>query len=409
MNTLPISGIHSLCIHEQPKHLPRTIIDNKSEHQASSPSTARLLSPSTATNVAHMPEFLNPGVYVQEISTGLSPIEGVATSNTGFVGIGQVTKPPALITSLQDFERSVANPSSNFFQAVRGFFLNGGQRGYVAGISAKGPLQSGLDALAATKISLLVCPDEKQFPGAAAVLTSYCAQRKDCFCILQAPQASLNHPPADLVQSDFAAYYAPWIKIEWTAGPVDIPPGGHIAGIYARTDSQRGVQATPAKAMLTGPIDVSQVIDPLAVDRLTAQGINVIVKIPGTGILSQTAVTTSTHTEWKYVNVRRLMIFLEQSLIQGLQWTVFEPNTPALWARARLVVEEFLRTLWVKKMFAGNSPQEAFFVRCDRNTMTQNDIDSGRLVIIVGIAPTKPAQFVLIEISSVKGKPPKKP
>ncbi|HEY6970213.1 MAG TPA: phage tail sheath subtilisin-like domain-containing protein [Candidatus Angelobacter sp.] len=358
-----------------------------------------------------MPEFLVPGVYVQEISTGLSPIEGVSTSIAGFVGIGQITNPPALITSLADFERSVANPSSNFFQAVRGFFSNGGKRGYVAGISGKNTVQSALDALAGTKISLLASPDQDQFPGAAAAMTSYCEQRKDCFCILQSPQATLSQPPAELVHSDFAAYYGPWIKIEAFTGnaTVDIPPCGHIAGTYAQTDSHRGVQAMPANTPLTLALDVSQVIDPVTAERFTSQGVNVIVKIPGRGTLSQTAVTTSTHAEWKYVNVRRLLIFLEQSLIQGLQWTVFEPNTPTLWARARLVVEEFLRMLWTKKIFAGNTTKEAFFVRCGTNTMTQNDIDSGRMVIIVGVAPLKPAEFVVIEITSVSGKSPTKP
>ena len=350
-----------------------------------------------------MPEFLAPGVYIQEIPFQSHPIEGVSTSTTGFIAAVERQPVAGPLTSFTDFVRVFGLTSgANLTLAVRGFFENGGHRCYVARIAATDPLESGLEALAKEKISILCFPDEHTFPNAPAAMAAHCEQRKDRICILQSPQPAIpdsTHQPP--VHSSYAAYYYPWITVRSLDGTTTatIPPCGHIAGVYARTDTERGVWKAPAGARLMGVEAFSQAINATESDLLNSRGINVLRNFPGQGFLVWGARTTSQDSEWKYINVRRLFVYIEQSIDRGLQWAVFEPNGVALWMAVRSAIEDFLQNLWKSGALQGVKAEEAYFVRCDQTTMTQSDIDNGRLIALVGVAPLRPAEFVIIRIT----------
>lgn len=358
-----------------------------------------------------MPECLAPGVYVEEVSFRGKSIEGVSTSTVGFIGLAQYASAPVLVSSFADFLHISAPGDSDLLGlAVRGFFENGGRLGYVARIAPGDPVEKALDSLSDPKlrISILCCPDEHRLSDAGKLLTENCEKLKDRVCILQSPQSApppaLHQPP---VNSAFAAYYHPWITVQGlhSPSPVLVPPGGHIAGVYARTDTEKGVQVAPAGVALLGVTALEQAISAADSAVLSQHGVNVIRNFPVQGNLVWGARTTSSDPDWKYINVRRLLIFVEQSMQQGLQWVVFEPNTPALWIEVRTALEEFLRTLWKSGAIPGAKQDEAFFVRCDPGTMTQSDIESGRLVAEVGIAPIKPAEFVILRITCQHKQP----
>jgi phage tail sheath protein FI len=264
------------------------------------------------------------------------------------------------------------------------------------------------------EIAILCCPEEPGFPGVTGQLLEQCERVKDRFAILQAPLSVpdlMNHRAPS--NSRYGAYYMPWLRIRHaeTGREQLIPPAGHIAGIYARTDLQRGVHKAPANEVVRGllgdPADPAQGLSVLVTkeqqDRLNQRGINVLRYFTGRGILVWGARTMAADPDWKYVNVRRLFIFIEESLKKGTQWVVFEPNDEPLWAKVRRAVTDFLTRLWREGMLQGQKPEEAFFVRCDRTTMTQADHDDGRLIMIIGIAPIKPAEFIIIRIGQWRG------
>lgn len=351
-----------------------------------------------------MPHPLNPGVHIREFHFPSHEIEGVSTSTAGFVSVsgrGPVLGP---LTSFADFAEA-ATPSFGVTLplAVRGFFENGGQRCFISQIAAGDPLESGLAALDAQSISVICCPDDATIPNAPVAMAADCDNRKDRICILQSSQpivpVATHQPP---VSSTYAAYYYPWLTVASLDGSsqVTIPPCGHVAGIYAQVDSNRGVWAPPANVAIVGVTALSEMVTAAESDELTPRGIDLIRSFPAEGIRIWGVRTTSTaDSDWKYIPIRRLMIFLEKSIELGTQWAVFEPNGPALWAAVSSTIENFLSTLWKSGAFQGSTQQEAFFVRCDASTMTQDDIDSGRLVCVVGVAPVKPAEFVIIQIA----------
>ena len=258
------------------------------------------------------------------------------------------------------------------------------------------------------EIAILCCPDEHMFPVTIAqALVDQCERLKDRFAIIQAPQAAGQpgpHQPS-VENSKYAAYYYPWLEItDPTTGTAKlIPPGGHVAGIYARTDIERGVHKAPANEVVRGISDIQLQVTKGQQDILNPKGINVIRYFPGRGNLVWGARTVSRDPDWKYINVRRLFIFVEESIEEATQWVVFEPNDEPLWARVRRSVSDFLTRLWMDGMLQGRAKEEAYFVRCDRTTMTQADIDNGRLIMLIGIAPVKPAEFVIFRIGQWTG------
>ncbi|WP_341644908.1 phage tail sheath family protein [Thauera sp. SDU_THAU2] len=197
------------------------------------------------------------------------------------------------------------------------------------------------------------------------------------------------------------ALYYPWVVTpDPTGGQRDIavPPSGFIAGIYARTDVDRGVHKAPANEIVLGALRFDQQINAFQQELLNPNGINVLRSFAGRGHRVWGGRTLASDPEWKYVNVRRYFLYLERSIEKSTQWAVFEPNGEALWANIRSSVEDFLFNEWRNGRLLGGTPKEAYFVRCDRSTMTQNDIDNGRMVCLVGVAALKPAEFVIFRI-----------
>ena len=207
--------------------------------------------------------------------------------------------------------------------------------------------------------------------------------------------------------STYAALYHPWIEIldpterpQQGAPPrrLTLPPSGFVTGIYARTDILRGVFKAPANEIVRGLTKFEVNINKPRQDVLNPEGINALRFFEGRGNRVWGARTMTSDPEWKYVNVRRLFIYLEHSIDKGTQWAVFEPNNERLWANIRSTIEDFLLVQWKSGALMGSKPEEAFFVRCDRTTMTQNDLDNGRLICLIGVAPTYPAEFVIFRI-----------
>jgi uncharacterized protein len=267
----------------------------------------------------------------------------------------------------------------------------------------------GLAALAdVDEISILCCPDEfyLQQPTIANQLSALCTNMKDRFAILQAPLAAglpnANNPP---VSESYSAYYYPWLRIlnPLTGVPLLVPPGGHVAGVYARSDSNVGVHKDPANEVINGIVELQLQINDGQQSILNPKGVNVLRYFNGAGNLVWGGRTTSRNPDWKYINVRRLFIFVEKSIQRGTQWVVFDINDEPTWAKVRRSISAFLTNLWRDGMLQGSKKEEAFFVKCDRTTMTQADIDNGRLICLIGIAPVKPAEFVIFRIGQWYG------
>jgi phage tail sheath protein FI len=279
--------------------------------------------------------------------------------------------------------------------------------------------REGIYALEAVDIFNLMVLAHVNDTGILMDAAAYCQERR-AFLIVDSPAAA-DKPEemekaitgADLPKTDYAAVYYPWIKI---ADPLaggrlkTVAPSGTMAGVYARTDSTRGVWKAPAGTEAT-LIGVQGVVYPLT-DRengiLNPRGANCIRLFPVFGPVSWGARTLKGDdqmtSEWKYVPVRRLALFLEESLYRGTKWVVFEPNDEPLWAQIRLNLGAFMQGLFRQGAFQGQTPKEAYFVKCDKETTTQNDIDLGVVNIIVGFAPLKPAEFVVIKFQQMAGQ-----
>ena len=197
------------------------------------------------------------------------------------------------------------------------------------------------------------------------------------------------------------ALYHPWVVISDPTGQrreITVPPAGFLAGVYARTDVDRGVHKAPANEVVLGALRFEQDINQFQQELLNPNGINCLRSFAGRGHRVWGGRTLASDPEWKYLNVRRYFLYLERSIEKSTQWAVFEPNGEALWANIRSTVADFLFNEWKNGRLLGGAPKDAYFVRCDRSTMTQNDLDNGRLVCVVGVAPLRPAEFVIFRI-----------
>ncbi len=229
-------------------------------------------------------------------------------------------------------------------------------------------------------------------------LLIHCDQMRTRFAVLDPPP---NKSVTEImafrapIASKYAALYYPWLTVNSVNGPVDVAPSGHMAGLYARVDNDRGVHKAPANEVLRGISGLADDINQREQDLLNPVGINALRFFANRGNLVWGARTLSADPEWRYVNVRRLFLNIEESIRRGTQWVVFEPNAEDLWARVRQSVTDFLDVFWRVGALEGTTQQQAFFVRCDRSTMTEADIAAGRLVVEIGIAPVKPAEFVI--------------
>jgi hypothetical protein len=259
------------------------------------------------------------------------------------------------------------------------------------------------------EIAILVAPDYHETATLDTELIAHCTLMRDRFVILHSRPgidtlANLANirPPQD---TTFAAFYFPWIKVFNPLINQDsrIPPSGHIAGIYAKTDVERGVFKAPANEVVVGARSVEFQITKREQDILNPRGVNCIRVFPARGIRVWGARTSSTNTLWKYISVRRYFLYVGESIDEGTQWVVFEPNDEKLWARVNQTITQFLVTEWRNGALMGTKPAEAFFVKVDRTTMTQSDIDNGRLICIIGLAVVKPAEFVIFRLAQFQG------
>ena len=246
-------------------------------------------------------------------------------------------------------------------------------------------------------------------PGVTAetvqgALLTHCERLKYRIAVLDAPADALDvvemQSHRQNYDSLYGAYYGPWLKaLNPENGRIEnFPPSGYVAGIYGRSDANVGVHKAPANEVVRNITDVALPFSAAEQDVLNPIGVNLIRDLTPRGIRVWGARTTTSDQEWKYVNIRRLFIFLEHSIDLGTQWVVFEPNSEVLWAKVIETVSSFLTGVWKTGALHGATPEQAFFVTCDRTTMTQDDIDNGRLICEIGVAPVAPAEFVIFRI-----------
>lgn len=276
---------------------------------------------------------------------------------------------------------------------------------------------TGLEALAEIEdIAIVALPDGGTYDdpdvcfAAADALITHAERARYRIAVVDAPLgSSMNEVRAfrGRFDSKYAALYHPWIEIfdplsrPSQGAPPDrilLPPSGFVTGIYARNDVERGVHKAPANEVVRGLTKFEANINKGRQDVLNPEGINALRFFEGRGNRVWGARTVSSDPEWRYVNVRRLFIYLEHSIDKGSQWAVFEPNNERLWANLKQTVSDFLFVLWKDGALLGTKPEEAYFVRCDRTTMSQNDIDTGKVIVLIGVAPVKPAEFVIFRV-----------
>jgi hypothetical protein len=293
---------------------------------------------------------------------------------------------PVEVASVADLDRAFGGGASPLRRAVSAYVAQGGDPLLVVRGS---DLSAALAALEDQGVTLLVIAPGL-LRGREAEVHAWCVEHR-CFLLADGPEGEV---PAGLAEN--AAVYAPGLR-----GPAGRPvwTSAAVAGVVRRIDLAAGVWAAPAgeDAEIRG----------LTVDPEPASGAaNLVRTTPDERLLVWGARTASSDPEWKYVNVRRLVLWLEESIDQGTRWAVFEPQDEPLWAAVRQSVGDFLHDLWRQGALLGTTPDEAFFVRCDRTTMTQNDLDNGRLICLVGIAPVRPAEFVILRFTHTVASPP---
>ncbi|GAB4514478.1 MAG: hypothetical protein Tsb0020_33010 [Haliangiales bacterium] len=388
--------------------------------------------------------YLSPGVYVEEVDRGSKPIEAVGTNTVGF--IGESSKGPVnesiLITNWSQFVKTFGDfehCSVAFAHGVYGFFNNGGSRCFVVNVGApadaevsasaddkkddkakaapksadrdglfigkdNGPGQrSGLKCFDEIDEIAIVCAPGQTSPAVQDALLSHCETRKDRFAILDSPETITGGvdrlpKPRD---SKYGAYYFPWIQVyDPDKGNIFVPPSGHIAGVYSRVDNERGVHKAPANEIIRGALGLKYNVSKGEQDLLNPKGINAI-RFMSNAIRIWGARTLSSDPSWRYINVRRLFIMVESSIERATQWVVFEPNDHRLWKRVARTISSFLTLLWRNGALMGTSPEQAFFVKCDEETNPAEVVDAGQLVVEIGLAPVKPAEFVIFRIGQM--------
>jgi phage tail sheath protein FI len=275
------------------------------------------------------------------------------------------------------------------------------------GLSALGEIDD-IAIEAVPDAGALDTPEERM--ATASLLIQHCESLKYRFAIVDGPQGSSINDIRDFrgnFDSTYAALYHPWIEIidpnqQLVPGAPPqkllLPPSGFMAGIYGRVDVARGVFKAPANEVVQGLDRFESNIDKGRDEVLNPEGINALRFFPDRGYRVWGARTLSSDPLWKYINVRRLFIYLEHSIDKATQWAVFEPNNETLWQKVAQSVRDFLLVQWLSGALLGATADQAFFVRCDRSTMTQNDLDNGRMICLVGVAPTRPAEFVIFRI-----------
>jgi phage tail sheath protein FI len=372
--------------------------------------------------------YLSPGVYVEEVDRGSKPLEMVGTSTVGFIGessVGPVNE-TVFCPNWSTFTKHFGDfqHSDYLAHAVYGFFNNGGARCFILNVggdgdgdkkiggagkyigSDNGPgTRTGLKAFEDVDEINIVCAPGQTDPAVQDAVLSHCENMRYRFAILDSPEVIEKGGVDKLPKprdSKYGAYYFPWIEVyDPYKGNVFQPPSGFMAGVYARSDGERGVHKAPANELVRGALGLRYDITKGEQDILNPKGINCIRTFTNRGIRVWGARTISSDASWRYVNVRRLFNMVEQSIEIGTQWTVFEPNDQRLWKRITRDLSAFLMRLWRQGALFGQSPEEAFYVKCDDETNPPEVIDAGQLVCEIGMCPVKPAEFVIFRIGQM--------
>jgi uncharacterized protein len=392
-----------------------------------------------------MAQYFAPGVYVEEVPPLARPIAGVGTSTAAFIGeadrlaAADVGKPKKF-TNWSEFSAFIkgagATPATPIFTtanrtlalAVFGFFANGGTTCYVVPIAAggMGNLQAPLDTLKPIDEIAIVAAPGAQGTAAKVQIMDHCFELQDRTAVLDGELAPASDSSPDNIYGgampgggpttpdkfSYGAIYFPWLKVFnplFTAGGaepelINQPPSGHVAGIWARVDATRGVHKAPANEGVIGIVDLERPIDKNKQISLNPPGINVIRPFGGSlMVYGARTLGGSRNGEYTYLNVRRFMNFLKESIDEGTQFVVFEPNTTALWQRIIRSVSDFLYNQWRDGALFGATPKEAFFVKCDAETNPASTRELGQVITEIGVAVTKPAEFVIFRIQQNTG------
>ncbi|MYT29861.1 MULTISPECIES: phage tail sheath C-terminal domain-containing protein, partial [unclassified Streptomyces] len=383
-----------------------------------------------------MPPSKPPGVYITEVDSGVRMITGAGTSTPAFIGsIPGEVREPRQVQSWNQF-REIYLPSgdgedftasSYAAEAVYGFFANGGGSCYVVGTA------DGDDCLAAyqgnedegtglaalelvPEVKIIVAPDlwqtAEDAPAIAKAIARHCADLGNRMAVLHTKQGlsatDAEKVPAafglDEEEAQFTSVYYPWVTTPGFDGTERlIPPSGHIAGVWARTDAQRGVQKAPANQNLQTVTGIEVSLSDDEQGPLNAAGVNCLRSFPGQGVLVWGARTLSDSSEWRYLNVRRLANFLRESIRTSTKWVVFEPNDERLQSAVRASTTSFLMEQWRSGALLGHTPHEAFYVICDESNNPPEGIADGKLTIDVGVAAVRPAEFITFRILQISG------
>ena len=376
--------------------------------------------------------YKSPGVHIESAGDRYVRLEAVETGVTAFLGVTLQgpRQQPVRIGSFEQFEKVFGDEQGFFSAGVRGFFENGGRTAYVVNIEPEGGLDPtpddyigamgaewrGLRALERLDdVDLLAAPDLMQQYGKSMGFTQpehvlavqramvdHCERMHDRMALLDALPAMTVRDAVEWrghFDSSHAAFYFPWIRIrrgEDVLPPV--PPSGHIAGSIARNDEEEGVHRAPANQPLQGLVDVAQRIRKRDRDWAFDHRVNTLVTFPGRGIRIWGARTLSSDQAFNQINVRRTFILVRKSVERFAQWVVFEPNEPALWKRLITPIDAFLDGMWRKGALLGATATEAFYVKCDEETNPPEARDVGQLLCEIGIAPVRPAEFIVVRI-----------
>lgn len=363
-----------------------------------------------------------PGVYIEEVPRTPRVIESLPTSITLF--IGNTTSGPrgvaVKVSSTVDY-RTAFGTGGDLDGSIAYYFTNGGQSAWIIAATAVlgtttfhaellKAFEPGGPVDATDRFQLLCVPGESD-PATQVALQAVCAARRVFFiadCPADATAAVLGHGPDPRLlgaNASWSASYAPWVVAvdpgSGTSRP--FPPSGFVAGVYARIDAQHGVWKAPAgtDASVIGATGLAVPIDAHLGDAMNAAGISGLRSLPNRSIVvwgARTLAGAGGDANYRYVPVRRLMLFIENSIDAGLAWTVFEPNVATTWTLVSSLVGGWLAGLWRQGALQGAKPEQAWVVRCDATTMTQADIDAGRLVVMVGVAPLRAAEFVVLRL-----------
>jgi phage tail sheath protein FI len=401
-----------------------------------------------------MPNYLTPGVYVEEVSSGAKPLEMGSTSVAGFLGVAEKgpVNEATLVTNWTQYTKIFGGMHAHGWlgHSVYQFFQNGGSKAYINNLlkplnpklkpnppppKKALPAEKAAEKPAApakmgnpdniTKLILgkdegpgkrtglflfdeitdisIVCAPGVTDPAAQDAILSHCENNRFRVAVLDAPEElekGIDTMPMPR-DSSHGAYYFPWVQMYDTELETEVfaPPSGGIAGVYGRVDSTRGVFKAPANEIFRSAVGLRYNLTDKEQELLNPKGINCIRQFMGRGIRVWGARTISSDPEWKYVNVRRLFCMVEKAIQDGTNWVVFEPNTRALWKQITRNLTAFCLRLWKEGALFGDSPEEAFFVRCDDELNPPESIDAGYVVCEVGIAPAKPAEFVVFRVS----------